>query len=112
VRVEPVPSQRDEQVAGLKAAAVAVHAFETHVRSPDQAGIGQQRVRLRERHHAAAPRSASAAIEHAVCAADAQDVILLAGKGHETYQEIAGVKRPFSDVERASAALALRGAAA
>ncbi len=53
-----------------------------------------------------------AAIEHAVRAAGAQDVILLAGKGHETYQEVAGVKRPFSDVERASAALVLRGVAA
>jgi UDP-N-acetylmuramoyl-L-alanyl-D-glutamate--2,6-diaminopimelate ligase len=35
-------------------------------------------------------------------------VILLAGKGHESYQEIAGVRYPFSDVEQASAALALR----
>lgn len=36
------------------------------------------------------------------------DVILLAGKGHEDYQEVAGVKRPFSDVAEAQAALALR----
>ena len=26
------------------------------------------------------------------------DVVLLAGKGHETYQEIAGVKHDFDDV--------------
>ena len=51
-----------------------------------------------------------AAIEHAVQQAEAADVILLAGKGHEAYQDILGVKRPFSDVERAQAALALRGA--
>ncbi len=25
------------------------------------------------------------------------DVVLLAGKGHETYQEIAGIKRPFNE---------------
>ena len=25
------------------------------------------------------------------------DVIVLAGKGHETYQEIMGVKRPFDE---------------
>ena len=25
------------------------------------------------------------------------DVIVLAGKGHETYQEIAGVKHPFDE---------------
>jgi UDP-N-acetylmuramoyl-L-alanyl-D-glutamate--2,6-diaminopimelate ligase len=45
------------------------------------------------------------AIEQAVAAADARDVILLAGKGHEPYQEIAGVRHPFSDLEQARAAL-------
>lgn len=40
--------------------------------------------------------------------ADAADVVLLAGKGHEDYQEIAGVKRPFSDRAHALAALAQR----
>ena len=41
------------------------------------------------------------------------DVVLLAGKGHETYQEIAGVRHPFNDAEVARAALAdwERGAA-
>ena len=34
------------------------------------------------------------------------DVVLLAGKGHETYQEIKGVRHPFSDIEVARAALA------
>ena len=29
----------------------------------------------------------------------------VAGKGHEDYQEIAGVKRPFSDLAEAEAAL-------
>jgi len=27
------------------------------------------------------------------------DIILIAGKGHETYQEIKGVKHPFDDRE-------------
>jgi UDP-N-acetylmuramyl-tripeptide synthetase len=49
-----------------------------------------------------------AAIEHAVRQAGPADVILLAGKGHEDYQDIKGTKLPFSDVERASAALAQR----
>jgi UDP-N-acetylmuramoyl-L-alanyl-D-glutamate--2,6-diaminopimelate ligase len=39
------------------------------------------------------------------------DVVLLAGKGHETYQEIAGVRHPFSDREVAAAALAEWGRA-
>ncbi|MBL7940146.1 MAG: UDP-N-acetylmuramoyl-L-alanyl-D-glutamate--2,6-diaminopimelate ligase [Flavobacteriales bacterium] len=38
------------------------------------------------------------AIRQAVGMANAGDVVLLAGKGHETYQEIAGVKHPFDDV--------------
>lgn len=42
-------------------------------------------------------------------AADA-DVVLIAGKGHETYQEVAGVKRPFSDAGEARKALAERNA--
>ena len=37
------------------------------------------------------------AIRQAVSMAKAGDVVLLAGKGHETYQEIAGVKHPFDD---------------
>ena len=46
-----------------------------------------------------------AAIEHAVRHASPRDVILVAGKGHENDQEIAGVKHHFSDVEVARAAL-------
>lgn len=49
------------------------------------------------------------AIAKTVASASASDVILLAGKGHEPYQEIAGVRRPFSDVTAARAALAARG---
>jgi UDP-N-acetylmuramoyl-L-alanyl-D-glutamate--2,6-diaminopimelate ligase len=37
------------------------------------------------------------AIRQAVGMARNGDVVLLAGKGHETYQEIAGVKHPFDD---------------
>jgi UDP-N-acetylmuramoyl-L-alanyl-D-glutamate--2,6-diaminopimelate ligase len=52
-----------------------------------------------------------AAIAEAVAAADGRDVVLIAGKGHEDYQEIAGVRHPFSDVDEARAALARRAAA-
>jgi len=43
----------------------------------------------------------------AQCAAE--DVVLIAGKGHEDYQEIAGRRLPFSDAAVARAALAKRG---
>ncbi len=48
------------------------------------------------------------AIAHAVRHAATADVVLLAGKGHEDTQEIGGIRRPFSDVVEASAALRLR----
>jgi UDP-N-acetylmuramoyl-L-alanyl-D-glutamate--2,6-diaminopimelate ligase len=37
------------------------------------------------------------AIRHALEIGREGDVIILAGKGHETYQEIMGVKRPFDE---------------
>ncbi len=37
------------------------------------------------------------AIKHALVSAKDNDVIILAGKGHETYQEINGVKHPFDE---------------
>jgi UDP-N-acetylmuramoyl-L-alanyl-D-glutamate--2,6-diaminopimelate ligase len=39
------------------------------------------------------------AIKTAVSLAKADDIILVAGKGHEKYQEIKGVKHPFDDKE-------------
>jgi UDP-N-acetylmuramoyl-L-alanyl-D-glutamate--2,6-diaminopimelate ligase len=48
------------------------------------------------------------AIDKAVTRAARSDVVLIAGKGHETYQEIAGQRTHFSDEEHARAALARR----
>lgn len=48
------------------------------------------------------------AIQKAIMDADTSDVILLAGKGHERYQEIAGKRFPFSDTEQAQLALNAR----
>ncbi len=45
------------------------------------------------------------AIRHAAAIAEPGDVILIAGKGHEDYQEIHGVKHHFDDREEAAAAL-------
>lgn len=50
------------------------------------------------------------AIAEAVAGADARDVVLLAGKGHEPYQEIAGVRHPFSDLDVAQSVLGGRQA--
>src|SRR3989338_776091 len=47
----------------------------------------------------------AAAIERAIGLARQRDTVLLAGKGHEDYQEINGVKHSFSDVAVAEDAL-------
>jgi UDP-N-acetylmuramoyl-L-alanyl-D-glutamate--2,6-diaminopimelate ligase len=45
------------------------------------------------------------AISIAIDSAESGDVVLVAGKGHEDYQEVAGVKHHFSDVEQVVKAL-------
>lgn len=50
----------------------------------------------------------AAAILWAIKHAGKHDVVLLAGKGHETYQEIKGRKLPFLDADHAALALAAR----
>ncbi|HYR24530.1 MAG TPA: cyanophycin synthetase, partial [Aquabacterium sp.] len=45
------------------------------------------------------------AIFEAVGMAHAEDVVLIAGKGHEDYQEVGGERHPFSDVDIATRAL-------
>ena len=49
------------------------------------------------------------AISSAITEASADDAVLIAGKGHENYQEINGVRYPFSDVAEAQNALAQWG---
>jgi len=46
-----------------------------------------------------------AAIDYAVTNARPGDVVVVAGKGHETGQEIAGVRHPFSDRDELAAAI-------
>jgi len=58
-----------------------------------------------------APQSARKVVDRAQAIAEAvqharpSDLILIAGKGHETYQEINGVKHPFSDQSLAQQAI-------
>jgi len=55
-------------------------------------------------------RDRAAAIARAIGTASASDIVLIAGKGHEPYQEIAGVRHPFDDTEVARALLQERRA--
>jgi UDP-N-acetylmuramoyl-L-alanyl-D-glutamate--2,6-diaminopimelate ligase len=47
------------------------------------------------------------ALRQAIAEAEAGDIVLVAGKGHEPYQEIQGVKHPFDDVSEVRQAMGL-----
>ncbi len=53
-------------------------------------------------------RDRAAAIAHAIGEAGADDIVLIAGKGHEPYQEIDGVRHPFNDTQVARQILEAR----
>jgi UDP-N-acetylmuramoyl-L-alanyl-D-glutamate--2,6-diaminopimelate ligase len=55
--------------------------------------------------HAQRITDRAAAIRAALAIAQDDDIVLIAGKGHELYQEIAGRREHFSDAEQARAAL-------
>ena len=93
------------------AAHVVVTSDNPRHEAPD-AIIAQIVAGMVSRDNVAVLEDRRAALAHAVGRADPRDVILVAGKGHEDTQEIAGVKHPFSDAVHAQAALGRRGVAA
>ena len=107
---------RDASKRPLMAAAAQQHA--AHVvltsdnpRSEDPMQIlAHMQAGLKHTHNIQVIADRAQAIAQTIQAAHAQDVILLAGKGHEDYQEIQGVKHPFSDVAHAQRAVAQRRA--
>ncbi|MBD9369477.1 UDP-N-acetylmuramoyl-L-alanyl-D-glutamate--2,6-diaminopimelate ligase [Xanthomonas sp. XNM01] len=64
-----------------------------------------------DRAAAVVERDRARAIARAIGQAGPQDIVLVAGKGHEPYQEVAGVRMPFDDTAVAAAALDAWGAA-
>lgn len=82
----------------------AVIVTSDNPRSEDPVSIIQQVVSSIDAVELIEPDRAIA-IRRAVQSARAGDVVLIAGKGHENYQEIAGIKIPFSDAEVVIAAL-------
>ena len=96
------------EVAGRLADQVIV--TNDNPRDEDPAAIAAEIVSGMERRPVVELDRATA-ILHAVWSADAADVVLLAGKGHETYQEAGGRRSPFDDREWARFALTWRAGA-
>lgn len=107
---------RDSSKRPLMAMAAAQHADTVWITSdnprserPDDI-IAQivQGLTPAQRSYAQVESDRAAAIHAVIAQAKPGDVLLLAGKGHEPYQEIKGVQHPFSDVQQAQHALAQR----
>ena len=82
----------------------AVIVTSDNPRNEDPAGIIADITRDRPSDFDIEPDRA-AAIHRAIAVAEPADIVLIAGKGHENYQEIQGVKHPFSDYAVAQQAL-------
>ena len=95
------------QMGAIAQAADQVVVTSDNPRSEEPAGIIAQIVAGMDKQVQAIEDRATA-ILHAVKNAGKQDVILLAGKGHEPSQEIKGKKMPFSDADHATLALSAR----
>lgn len=102
------------QLLGLAAAAVADHIVVT-ADNPGRegaSGIAAQiahGARLNSAASVSVQLDRAAAIEELVAMAQPGDAVLIAGKGHDSYQEFADTIVPFSDREIAMAALEMKG---
>ncbi|UGQ47194.1 UDP-N-acetylmuramoyl-L-alanyl-D-glutamate--2,6-diaminopimelate ligase [Massilia endophytica] len=100
------------QMGRISQAADHVLVTSDNPRSEDPHAIIEQIVAGMDAQHPSSEfetvEDRATAILSAVRHAGKQDVILLAGKGHEPYQEIKGKKLPFSDADHAQLALSAR----
>ena len=105
------PGKRPLMAAVAEREADRVVLTSDNPRSEDPLTIlAQMQAGLRQPQQVWVEADRARAIARAVEVAAAEDVLLLAGKGHEDYQEIRGERRHFSDVEQAAQALAARRA--
>ena len=105
---------RDTSKRPLMANVAQQHADHIVVTSDNPRGedplaiIEQIRQGLHDHHRVQVEADRARAIAAALRVASVQDVVLLAGKGHEPYQEIQGARVPYSDHVQAALALAAR----
>lgn len=107
---------RDPVKRPLMGAAAALHADRVVLTSDNprsespQAIIEQIQRGLPAGSEASVEPDRAQAIRRVIDEAGASDVVLIAGKGHEDYQETAGMRRPFSDRHEVGLALQARSA--
>lgn len=101
--------KRPQMAAIAQARADAVLVTDDNPRAEDgDAIVADILAGFSDRSAVQVERNRAAAIARAIGQAQAGDTVLIAGKGHEPYQEIAGVRHPFDD--RSVAARVLEGA--
>jgi MurE/MurF fusion protein len=99
--------KRPKMGAAIAENSAVVFATNDNPRGEDPAGIVSEMVSgIPESTRVVVELSRRRAIARAVAMAGATDAVIIAGKGHETYQEVRGVRYPLSDVEEAQAAMA------
>ncbi len=102
-------SKRPLMAAAAEREAARLVLTSDNPRSEDPLSIlHQMQAGLSEPVRAIVEPDRAQAIAQAVALCDSRDVVLLAGKGHEDYQDVAGEKRPFSDLVEARLALQQR----
>lgn len=108
---DPIKRALMGAVAGARADAVVLTSDNPRS-EPPEAILSQILLGLEGVAGVAVEVDRARAIAQTLAQADAADVVLLAGKGHETYQEVAGVRRSFDDMAHVQAALNRREAQA
>lgn len=105
------PGKRPLMAASAEARADGVVLTSDNPRSESpEAILAQMTKGLQQADAVTVEPDRSLAIQALMERVDVKDVVLVAGKGHETYQEIRGVRHAFSDVEQVQAALQRRAA--
>jgi UDP-N-acetylmuramoyl-L-alanyl-D-glutamate--2,6-diaminopimelate ligase len=105
--------KRPEMAREAEKQANRIVVTDDNPRSEDPAAITHDIVAgFRDPEKVAVIHDRAEAIQAAIRTATPDDLVLIAGKGHETYQEIAGQKYPFSDAEHVRHILKLNGGVA
>ncbi len=95
------------EVATRLADVVVVTSDNARLEDP-QAIVDQVLAGCGDAIHVRAVLDRTEAVHAALHEAAPEDVVLIAGKGHEDYLDVGGVKRPYSDIDTAAAALRAR----